>query len=399
MKKIMAAITMACLAMCYYNVDAAKKNKKKSDNTTQVDQENKTSISNSKKQKKKNKKKSSVLLDEVSDSEEDDGYDGDREFRSANKKRKNTPLLDQVSDSESETEYETAEEDFDDEIPADHKKKQKKVMKELKEKTDKRTYAEVVAGKKRKREDFDDKTKSKRVRTQEDFTPSAPPEEDEYSEDEPPSYEEATRDMKRLPSYEEATQDKEGLTSHDDEDDSDRKSYQSRTSDKKSKSNGKISNDEEENDVEEQDISEKDLKKRIKKIVGTPKDEDEEADAIAKVSKILNVPKAFLVIPQITYGAEGKKMGKIHLINPQNSQIPNRSLLVVFKEFEQKLKDILPVYVIPATLKDNEKTKAKKQAYYKKAGKIYDKKKKQAIDTYYTMPTKKEILENCAKYE
>lgn len=277
MKKIIAAITMACLALCYYNVDAAKTKKKTLNSTTQVAQKNQTSTSNPTKQNKKKKNKTSsakqeILPSEISDSEDDDGYNAD-------------------------TDYETAEEDFDDEIPADHKKKQKKVMKELKKKTDKQTYAD------------------------------------------------------------------------------------------------------EETSSEAEDILEKGLKEQIEEIVGTPEDEEEEADAIAKVSEILNVPTEFLVIPQTTYGAKGKKMRKIHLINPQNSQIPNRSLLVVFKEFEQKLKDILPVYVIPANIKDSAKIKAKKQAYYKKSGEIYNLKKNQKIDSYYEMPTEEEILENCEKYE
>ena len=60
MKKIIAAVTMACLALCYYNVEAAKKkNKNKTSATEQVSDQNKalTSVKQSKKNKK-NKKKS-----------------------------------------------------------------------------------------------------------------------------------------------------------------------------------------------------------------------------------------------------------------------------------------------------------------------------------------------------
>jgi len=148
---------------------------------------------------------------------------------------------------------------------------------------------------------------------------------------------------------------------------------------------------------EESEEDEFDLKKRIKEIIGELHSEKDEEEAIAKVSEILNVPTEFLVIPQTTYGEKGKK--EVCLINPQNNQISNRSLLVVFKEYEQKLQGILSTYVIPFTLKDNAKTKAKKQAYYKKSGELFNMKKYQEINSYYQMPTEEKIWRKIEKYE
>ena len=346
MKKIIAAITMACLALCYYNVDA-KKSKKKTTNTvaTQTADQNKESTSESKKNKKnkkKNKKGKRV-------SEEMIQIDNNR-------------IDDGKLSKKSRADYEKAAEEW---ISVRSNGRNSSVQ--------------------------DDEV------DQDELPPSYDQVMREVDQDElPPSYDQVMREKVKngeITRYEDESDETESQTEEDESDEVETQTAEKPSKRKKAdagpQTNKKISK-KKANAKTQTEISSKDLKKKIKEIVGDLKDEEAEEAAIAKVSKILDIPEEFLVVPQTLYGAKGKK--KVCLIVPENSQIPNRSLLVVFREYRDKLKDTLSIFEIPAVIKENAKTKAKKQDYYKKSGEIYDKKKNGKIETYYEMPTKEEIL-------